>query len=188
LQSYENRAAIFITLQNNLSGENMEPDYAQLIKSKYESSRGDSGELFKAIQAAAADIGMDAALEILQSCVIEKRLAWVARVRAQLETSGDALQDGYHAFYERYLNVAAPQDGEIVERSERRIVMRWWNPCPTLEACKALGLDTRQVCAKAYEAPVQAMLSAIDPRLRFRRNYDAIRPYARYCEEIIEIE
>ncbi len=166
----------------------MSTDYTQLIKSAYEASRGDSTELFRTLRAVGAEIGLDAALEILQACVIEKRLAWLERVAPGLERSGDALEDGYRAFYQRYLGLETPRDGEIVERSPRRMVTRWWNPCPTLEACRALGLDTRVVCRMAYEAPVQALFSRIDPRLRFRRNYDAIRPYAPYCEEIIELE
>ena len=52
------------------------------------------------------------------------------------------------------------------------------NPCPTLEACCRLGLDTRQVCRAVYEKPVQIFLSRLDPRLRFVRDYSAIRPHA----------
>jgi hypothetical protein len=75
-----------------------------------------------------------------------------------------------------------------VEHTQKRIVMRWWNPCPTLEACNKLGLDTREVCKKAYEKPVQEFLKQINPRLRFGRNYESIRPHAACCEEIIELE
>jgi hypothetical protein len=35
---------------------------------------------------------------------------------------------------------------------------------------------------------VQEVLQKLDPRLRFTRNYAAIRPYAPYCEEIIYLE
>ena len=53
---------------------------------------------------------------------------------------------------------------------------------------QALGLDTRQVCRKAYHLPVQKFLSRVHPRLRFERNYEVLRPYAPYCEEIIILE
>jgi hypothetical protein len=66
--------------------------------------------------------------------------------------------------------------------------MRWWNACPTLDACTKLGLDTREVCRKAYQCPVQEFLKRIHPKLRFDRNYEHIRPYAAYCEEIITLE
>jgi hypothetical protein len=41
---------------------------------------------------------------------------------------------------------------------------------------------------KSYHKPVQAFLSKIDPRLRFDRNYEALRPHTVYCEEIITLE
>ena len=96
--------------------------------------------------------------------------------------------EGYHWFYERYLRVRPPADGEIIEQSEKRLVMRWRNPCPTLEACRKLGLDTREVCKKAFEKPVEEFLKTINPKLRFDRNYEHIRPYTAYCEEIIVLE
>jgi hypothetical protein len=34
---------------------------------------------------------------------------------------------------------------------------------------------------------VQVFISRIDPQLRFQRNYDALRPYTPYCEEIITL-
>ena len=77
---------------------------------------------------------------------------------------------------------------EIVEQVDRKMVTRWWNHCPTLETCQKLGLDTREICRKAYHKPVQAFLSKIDPRLRFDRNYEALRPHTAYCEEIITLE
>jgi len=68
------------------------------------------------------------------------------------------------------------------------IVIRWWNKCPVLEICKKLGLDTKEVCKKSYHQPAQTFLSRIDPRLKFDRNYEAIRPHSSYCEEIITLE
>jgi hypothetical protein len=94
---------------------------------------------------------------------------------------------GYQWFYEKYLHVSIPGDGELVEHTRGRMVMRWWNACPTLDACVKLGLDTRVVCRYAYHQPVQVFLNAIDPNLRFERNYTCLRPYAPYCEEIIQL-
>lgn len=77
----------------------------------------------------------------------------------------------------------------IVAESADEIVWRSQNPCPTLEACTKLGLDTRKVCRSVYEKSTQAFLSAIDPELRFLRSYEKIRPYADYCEErIVRVE
>jgi hypothetical protein len=156
-----------------------------LIKQAYLNSAGDSTALFRTIMAVASEAGLDQALAYLERCVTEKRLAWLQANLAGLERTDDPLLDGYRIFYEVYLGVAVPQDGEIVERNERVIVTRWWNRCPTLEACSKLGLDTREVCKKTYHKPVQAFLAAIDPRLNFDRNYESIRPHRPYCEEII---
>jgi hypothetical protein len=164
------------------------PDYYQLIQQQYQNSRDDSTELFTLIIQASEEIGMDQSLAFLEQCVIEKRLAWLKENRDEMVRADDPVMEGYTWFYECYLTVSVPADGEIIEQTKKKLVMRWRNPCPTLEACQKLGLDTREVCKKAYERPVEEFLKAIDPRLRFGRNYEHIRPYATYCEEIIVLE
>lgn len=164
------------------------PDCYQRIKQQYKNLQGDSTELFNEILRASNEIGMDEALAYLGECAIEKRAAWLQANLAGVQQKDDPVMEGYKWFYEKYLGVSVPKDGEIVEHTARRIVMRWWNPCPTLEACRKLGLDTREVCKRAYEKPVQEFLKHIDPRLRFERNYEQIRPRAADCEEIIVLE
>ena len=56
------------------------------------------------------------------------------------------------------------------------------------KACQQLGLDTREVCNRGYHKSVQIFLSRIDPRLRFERNYETLRPHSPYCEEILRIQ
>jgi hypothetical protein len=46
----------------------------------------------------------------------------------------------------RFLGVSATADDEIVEYTGKRLVIRWWKPCSTLEACQKLALDIREVC------------------------------------------
>ena len=157
----------------------------QCIKQAYQQRGRSATPLFRAILSVAEETGLDDALSCLEQCVTAKRLAWVDEHLDRLRRTGDPLLDGYRMFYEVYLGLSVPEDGIIVEQGERRMVTRWWNHCPTLEACQALGLDTRVVCRKAYHGPVQAFLSRIDPRLQFDRNYDALRPQAPYCEEIL---
>ena len=162
--------------------------YYRRIKQDYANAGGDSTELFRTILSVADEIGLDEALACLERCVIEKRIAWLNDNWEALDRTGDPLRDGYHLFYELYLGVSAPEDGSIVEQTERRLVTRWWNHCPTLEVCRKLGLDTRDICRKVYHQPVQEFLSHVNPRLRFERNYEAIRPHTAYCEEIITLE
>lgn len=163
------------------------PDYFQRIKQQYDNSQGDSTELFNEILRVANEIGMDKALAYLEQCAIEKRLAWLQTNLDRAKKENDPVLDGHRWFYEKYLGLSVPKDGEIVEHTKKRLVTRWWNSCPTLDACRKLGLDTREVCKKAYQKPVQEFLGYINPRLRFNRNYDCIRPYTAYCEEIIEL-
>jgi hypothetical protein len=165
----------------------MDP-YLNFIKYQYLNSGGDSTPLFRTILSLSREIGLDKALAYLEECVIEKRLAWLDANLEKLARTDNLVLDGYRMFYDTYLGISVPVDGEIIEQNERRLVMRWWNPCPTLAACQQLGLDTREICRKAYQQPVQAFLMRIDPRLRFDRNYAALRPYQPYCEEIIMLE
>lgn len=158
------------------------------IKWLYENSRGDSTTLFHEILLISKGIGLDAALSILEHCVTEKRIAWAKAHLPEMELTGHPVLDGFRWFYENYLGMSVPDDGEVIELSEKRIVSRWWNPCPTLEACNKLGLDTRVICKKAYHRPVQAFLGQLHPGLRFDRNYQCIRPHSAYCEEIISME
>ena len=162
-------------------------NYYGRIKQHYNNLQGDSTGLFNEIMKISNEIGVDEALAYLEQCVIEKRSAWSEANYNEAQNEDDPITEGYRWFYEKYLGVSVPKDGEIVVHTEKRIVMHWRNPCPTLEACKKLGLDTREICRKAYQKPVQEFLKQIDPRLKFDRNYERIRPYAAYCEEIIEL-
>lgn len=166
----------------------MKDKYYQVILEKYQNKEKDLAGLFQAVLSIGEEIGLEKALGYLERCVIEKRLAWLDERLDKIERSGNAVEDGYRIFYERYLGISAPKDGEVVEKTDKKLVTRWWNYCPVLEMCKKLGLDTRIVCKKSYHKPVQVFLSRINPRLKFDRNYDCIRPYAPYCEEIITLE
>ena len=160
----------------------------QRIKTQYESARGDSTELFQEILNISKEIGLDEALSILERCVTEKRIPWAKAHLGEMKRTENPVLDGFRWFYEKYLGVSVPEDGEIIELSENRIMSRWWNACPTLEACKKFGLDTRVICKKAYHRPVQAFLMQLHPGLRFERNYDCLRPHTAYCEEMILLE
>jgi hypothetical protein len=149
--------------------------------------------LFQVVASAAQEIGLDAAWSILERYVIEKRIDWWETHRAGWVGTDRPLLDAYRLFYEDYLRISAPEDGEIVSSSGCRLTMRWWNPCPALEACVQLGLDTRLVCRKVYHRPVEALVSRLVPTdapyvLRFERNYAALRPYGPYCEESFVLE
>jgi hypothetical protein len=98
----------------------------------------------------------------------------------------DPLEQAYRLLLAR-LGIGE-EDAPIVERGPDRLVFHSRNFCPTLEACRILDLDTRRVCRLYNEGATGELLRQVDPRLVFRRNYEKLRPYAAYCEEIIELE
>ncbi|MEM5791029.1 MAG: hypothetical protein QXP77_03205 [Candidatus Aenigmatarchaeota archaeon] len=144
--------------------------------------------LFTYIKEVSEIIGEEKAWEILEEITTRKRLEWLEKNEKKLRNlKGDIIGQAYKIFYQEYLKLN-PKDVEIVEKTMNRLVMRWYNFCPVLEACKILGLDTREVCKRVYDSSVQAFLEKINPKLKFKRNYQKIRPYAKYCEEIIILE
>jgi hypothetical protein len=167
----------------------MDQKLVKKIQQAYDSApRGDSIGLIQAILDVGAQTGMDDALACLQDCVIARRMAWLDAHLHELPLTGNALWDGYRIFFEIYLGLSRPSDGALVSESANRLVLRWWNPCSTLDACQHFGLDTCDICRKAYHQPVEAIMQRIDSRLHFDRNYNALRPHTPYCEEIIYLE
>lgn len=126
----------------------------------------------------------DARLGAMARQLEEKRLSWFESNRDREEfRDGTPLERAYRVFLAK-LRVP-PGEAPVVERGPERVVIHSRNFCPTLEACGILGLDTRRVCARLTEAPMDALLRRVDPRLRFSRNYAALRPHCGYCEETI---
>jgi len=116
----------------------------------------------------------------------QKRLRWYEENKGRLDLEGSDVRKAYALLLLRYMGLRQ-EEVPIVYEDEKRIVWRSRNFCPVLEACARLGLDTRDVCREAEEKPVQELISKINPRLRFSRNYEKIRPYSEYCEESIEL-
>jgi hypothetical protein len=166
-----------------------ETECYQIIKENYPDNGTDYEKLFQAVKSVADKVGMDKALELLGRRDEERRTAWISKNMERLKRSGNIFDDVLRIFYKECVGVQIGEVGEIIERTDKKLVTRWWNHCPILEACKKYGLDTREVCKKAYHLPNQTFLSALDSRLKFNRNYEAgIRPHAPYCEEIITVE
>lgn len=115
-----------------------------------------------------------------------RRLEWYRREKGHLCLGiGDAAERGYRLLLTK-LDISEAQ-APVVNRETGRVVFHSRNFCPTLEACGILGLDTRRVCRLYNEDDTERLLRQLDSRLRFRRNYEKIRPHSEYCEERIEI-
>lgn len=128
----------------------------------------------------------DDVLRVLNEDSVRRRTTWFAENRERFGfLSGDLPESGYRLLLERFR--ITPDDAPVVAKEENRIVFHSMNFCPTLEACKILGLDTRYVCKRLNENATEQLLQQIDPRLRFSRNYEKLRPYSEYCEETITL-
>ncbi|MFH2130634.1 MAG: nucleoside deaminase [bacterium] len=112
----------------------------------------------------------------------KKRVSWYSDQDFK-PVSDDCLDQAYGLFLKK-LGISAAE-APVVDRQPDRLVIHSKNFCPTLEACNILGLDTRVICRKLTEGPTQELLQQLNPKLRFQRNYQHIRPHGPYCEEMI---
>ncbi len=129
----------------------------------------------------------DAALRALNEDSIRRRTAWFRENKDKFSfLSDNVLDSAYRLLLARFH--IPPEEAPVGSRTDRSITFHSRNFCPTLEACKRLGLDTRHVCKRLNEDSTNQLIQQIDPRLRFSRNYEKLRPYAPYCEETISFE
>lgn len=115
---------------------------------------------------------------------INRRLAWFAENKESFTFLGnDKLDSAYRLLLCRFW--IDEEQAPIVSREDDRVVFHSMNFCPTLEACKILRLDTRFVCKRYNEQSTDMLVKQVDPHLEFCRNYEQLRPYTDYCEEMI---
>ena len=123
--------------------------------------------------------------KFIEKELIEKRDIWFKQNKKSLDLKGSDVEKAYRLILIKIgIN---PSEVPIVEKTKKRIVFHSHNFCPTLEACKILGLDTKKVCKKVFEIPTDQLVKKINSKLKFSRNYSKIRPYTDYCEESIEL-
>jgi len=133
------------------------------------------------------EVGVEKALTEWSGRIIERRLAWLEKNKdCFTRLQGTEVRKGFQLVLFEYMGIS-PEEVTIIEETETRITWQAHDFCPYFEAIKALGMDTRMVCKYATETPVQALLNVLNPRLRFSRNYQNVRPYTDYCEETIEL-
>ena len=118
---------------------------------------------------------------------IENRLRWYEEHKEELVLSGTDVRKAYTMVMLEFMKID-PEEVPVVYEDANRIVWRSYNWCPILEACKRTGHDTRKVCKLGEETSVQLMIEKINPKLRYTRNYERIRPHTDFCEEIIYLE
>ncbi|MEW5819781.1 MAG: nucleoside deaminase [Cyanobacteriota bacterium] len=123
--------------------------------------------------------------EISEKELLNKRLDWVKQNKEQIDNiKGDDLEKAYKLLC---LKLEIDEnEAPVVDRTDKKILFHSKNFCPSLEACKILDIDTREMCRLIYERPTDQLIKSINPELRFSRNYECLRPYTDYCEEFIE--
>lgn len=127
------------------------------------------------------------ALSALNADSVRRRIDWFQNNLSSFDFIGDdPVESAYRLLLCRF--GITEKEAPIQKRSDTEIVFHSMNFCPTLEACKILGLDTREVCKKLNEDATDKLVKQVDPRLKFSRNYEKLRPYAPYCEERISFE
>lgn len=138
-------------------------------------------KLIKQFQMGGSDAWSDEGQKLL-----ERRVAWFENNAESIlgQLHGTEVEKAYQLILMK-LGISE-KEAPIVEKSQRKIVFHSINPCPALQACVILGLDTREVCALHSERATDELIKKINPNLRFTRNYEKVRPHAAYCEEIID--
>jgi len=126
----------------------------------------------------------EAALCALNEDSIRRRTAWFEQNSDRFAFLSDEPVRAAYALLLARFGITS-EEAPIVYQDENKIVFHSQNFCPTLEACKRLGLDTRFVCKRLNEDATNRLIQLIDPRLRFSRNYEHLRPYSPFCEEMI---
>jgi hypothetical protein len=129
----------------------------------------------------------DTILENMERDLYNKRLSWFKENEHSInKLTGTDLEKAYHLL--RMKIDIKTADIPVITKSDSEIVFRSKNYCPLLEACKILDLDTKLICKKVFEQPTDALVKLINPNPVFTRNYNSIRPYKAYCEEIIKLQ
>lgn len=129
----------------------------------------------------------DKILNELNTDSIVRRVKWFRENYKKFEFINNNILDSSYKLLLNRFNITE-NEAPIIEKSDNKIVFHSKNFCPTLEACKILEIDTRVVCKKLNENSTDTLIKQIDQRLKFSRNYEKLRPYAEYCEEMISIE
>ncbi len=121
---------------------------------------------------------------VIEAEVAEKRITWFKQNYKKADDHPPTPRKAYELLFFEYMGLSE-KDLPVLSESDTEIVWSSRNRCPTLEVCQKLGLDTREVCRTVYEKSTQALVSQLDPQLRFHRSYQEIRPYSDHCKEMI---
>ena len=142
-------------------------------------------ERIKTLKQMIAEIGEQKATEIAGKYHTKKWLKEFAPILKKNNLSGDPFKDVIQLIYIDFLKLMPYEFS--VEKKPNQILLKCFNRCPIYDACTALGMDTATVCCKVFNQPMQALVSAVNPKLLYQRVPAWIRPRHSYCFEKIFI-
>jgi hypothetical protein len=122
--------------------------------------------------------------------ITERRVSWFKENKKAVLSKYEGLSDEEKAYRIIFLDHMKinPEHSKMIRIGSGRIRIESYNFCPYLEACRKLGLDTRYICKEVGEPSIQRVCQMINPNLKFKRNYQNIRPNAAdFCEEYLEL-
>ncbi len=126
----------------------------------------------------------------LADLITKRRISWFEENKKAVLAKYEGLSDeekAYRIICFDHMKIN-PDHSKMIRISKNKIRIESCNFCPYLEACKKLGLDTRYVCKEIVEPSIQKMCEMINPRLKFSRNYQKIRPHhCDFCDEYFEL-
>ncbi len=125
----------------------------------------------------------------LADLITKRRVEWIRKNRKEMLAKYDKLnpeEQTYRILCFDHMRIN-PEHIKMTRISPTKIRIDSYNPCPYLEACNQLDLDTRFVCKKIGEPSVQRFCEIINPDIKFSRNYQNLRPHTPFCEEYFEV-
>jgi len=126
----------------------------------------------------------------LADLITQRRVLWFEENKDAVLSKYRELPDeekAYKTIYFDHMKIN-PEHSKMVRVGKDKIRIESSGFCPYLEACKKLDLDTRFICKEIGEPSVQRLCELINPRLKFSRNYQNIRPCnPNFCEEYFEL-
>jgi len=126
----------------------------------------------------------------LADLITQRRVLWFEENKNTVLSKYHGLPDeekAYRIIFFDHMKIN-PEYSKMARLDKGKIRVESYNFCPYLEACRKLGLDTRFVCKEIGEPSIQEVCKLINSNLKFRRNYQNIRPHnCNFCEEYFEL-
>ncbi len=87
----------------------------------------------------------------IEATVTAQRIAWLQEHAHPYGAAGSiSPREAFERLFFDYMGLS-PADLPVIEENVDKITWLSKNPCPTLDACLQLGLDTREVCRETTE-------------------------------------